>query len=151
MRAAQSYTHGGIDCATASGATSGDCSAAYDSASVVTLTTQVAAGSVFTGWSGPLMGTGTCQVSMAQDQTVTANFAVQCGGTMPLRVALQRMPCRDGHCKPGTGASWQESSFLHVLRSFWRFRDAPSLPSQGPWPVGRPSHYQPAPWRERSC
>ncbi len=40
----------------------------------VTLAATPAAGSVFTGWSGACSGTGTCAVSLGQDQAVTATF-----------------------------------------------------------------------------
>lgn len=57
----------GIDC----GAT---CSASYTQGTGVTLTASPAAGSVFTGWSGPCAGTGACQVTMNAAAAVTATF-----------------------------------------------------------------------------
>jgi endonuclease/exonuclease/phosphatase family metal-dependent hydrolase len=58
----------GIDC----GAT---CSANFDDATPVTLSAAISAGSIFTGWSGSgCSGTGTCQVTMSQARSVTANF-----------------------------------------------------------------------------
>ncbi len=51
------------------------CSAQYPDGTVVTLTATAAAGSVFTGWTGAACpGTGTCQVTAASNQTVTATF-----------------------------------------------------------------------------
>jgi uncharacterized repeat protein (TIGR02543 family) len=42
----------------------------------VTLTATPDVGMVFTGWSGACSGTGTCQVAMSQNRSVTATFAV---------------------------------------------------------------------------
>ncbi|MFN7955460.1 MAG: hypothetical protein U0610_27295 [bacterium] len=52
------------------------CSAGYASGTVVTLTASPSAGSTFAGWSGAgCSGTGTCQVTMASAQSVTATFS----------------------------------------------------------------------------
>ena len=59
----------GIDC----GST---CSAQFADGVQVTLTATAAAGSVFAGWSGgECSGTGTCQVTLDSDVSVTAGFA----------------------------------------------------------------------------
>ena len=59
----------GIDC----GAT---CSHVYADGTSVTLTASPTAGSNFTGWSGAgCSGTGSCQVTIASDQSATATFA----------------------------------------------------------------------------
>ncbi len=58
----------GINC----GAT---CSFSFNVGTVVTLTAVPTAGSVFTGWSGACVGTGTCQVTMSSANTATATFA----------------------------------------------------------------------------
>jgi hypothetical protein len=52
----------------------GDCSESYVQGTVVTLTATAAAGSRFTGWSGPCSGTGTCTVTMNSETTATATF-----------------------------------------------------------------------------
>lgn len=52
----------------------GACSSGFLPAEKVLLEAQSIGGSVFTGWSGDCSGTGTCQVSMDQDRTVTASF-----------------------------------------------------------------------------
>ncbi len=58
----------GIACGT-------DCSEAYTTNTVVTLTAQASAGSAFTGWSGACSGTATtCSVTISTAQTVTAQF-----------------------------------------------------------------------------
>jgi hypothetical protein len=52
-----------------------DCSEPYSYNTPVTLTATPAAGSTFSGWSGPCSGTGSCTVTMNQAQTVTATFS----------------------------------------------------------------------------
>jgi hypothetical protein len=52
-----------------------DCSYAFTQTSVVTLTAQADADSIFTGWSGGgCSGTGSCEVTMNANITVTAAF-----------------------------------------------------------------------------
>jgi microcystin-dependent protein len=54
-----------------------DCSAEFDSASVVTLTAKPAGNSSFVGWTGACTGTTlTCDVTMSQAQTVAAQFNI---------------------------------------------------------------------------
>ncbi len=66
-----SSTPGGIACGA-------DCSELYDSGTVVTLSTSPDAGCVFTSWfGGGCSGTGSCQVTMNDNTTVTATFTRQ--------------------------------------------------------------------------
>src|SRR5262245_7387877 len=57
-----------------------DCSETYEfdppdfPAVHVTLTATPDVGKIFTGWSGACTGTGTCQVTMSQNRSVTATF-----------------------------------------------------------------------------
>ncbi len=52
------------------------CAAQFNQGTAVTLTASPTAGSTFTGWSGGgCSGTGTCQVTLSSDTTVTATFA----------------------------------------------------------------------------
>jgi len=54
-----------------------DCSYAFTQTSVVTLTAQADADSIFTGWSGGgCSGAGTCSVTLNADITVTATFTL---------------------------------------------------------------------------
>jgi uncharacterized repeat protein (TIGR02543 family) len=57
----------------------GGCSATYIPGAQVTLNAAPASGWVFAGWSGACSGTGPCQVTMTQAQTVKATFAAQRG------------------------------------------------------------------------
>jgi hypothetical protein len=64
-------TPSGINCDTSNT----DCAENYDTGTSVTLSASPAAGSRFGGWSGAgCSGTGTCQVTMSQARTATANF-----------------------------------------------------------------------------
>jgi uncharacterized protein (DUF2141 family) len=81
----------GISCGT-------DCSEAYGSGTVVTLTQAAAAGSSFAGWSGACTGTGSCQVTVDAAKSVTATFSLS-SGTYTLTVA-----------KAGTGTGTVTSS-----------------------------------------
>ncbi len=59
----------------------GTCSHEYLEGETVTLTASPSAGSTFSGWSGSgCSGTGTCEVPMSADKSVTATFAVSSGG-----------------------------------------------------------------------
>lgn len=61
-------TGSGIDC----GST---CSVTLDDGSTATLAATPAADSVFAGWSGACSGSGSCEVNMTGDASVTASFA----------------------------------------------------------------------------
>jgi len=51
-----------------------DCSEAYGSGMTVTLTTISEAGSIFTGWSGDCLGTGSCVLTINSHKSVIATF-----------------------------------------------------------------------------
>jgi hypothetical protein len=57
-----------------------DCSEAYTTGTLVTLTATPGGSSTFAGWSGACTGTGTCQVTMNAPASVTATFT-STGGT----------------------------------------------------------------------
>jgi hypothetical protein len=59
-----------------------DCSEAYLTGSLVTLTATPAQGSKFVGWSGGCAGTSTCTIIGNAATTVTATFNVQITGRM---------------------------------------------------------------------
>jgi uncharacterized repeat protein (TIGR02543 family) len=52
----------------------GTCSKIYDEGTSVSLAAAPAAGFAFTGWTGACSGTGTCDLTMANDKDVTATF-----------------------------------------------------------------------------
>jgi len=60
-------TPAGIQCGS-------DCSHAYASGTMVTLTATPGKNFTFTGWSGSCSGTGVCTVTMDGDKTVVATF-----------------------------------------------------------------------------
>jgi List-Bact-rpt repeat protein len=78
-----SSTPAGINCTAAAGATTGACRAQLEAGTAVTLTAAAAAGSVFTGWTGACSGTGSCQLALDGDRSVTAGFDL---ATFTLRV-----------------------------------------------------------------
>jgi hypothetical protein len=53
------------------------CSAVFNYGTVVSLSASPTAPSVFNGWSGSCTGTGSCQVTMTTNRTVTASFLTQ--------------------------------------------------------------------------
>jgi hypothetical protein len=50
------------------------CSASFSSNALVTLTASAGSNSAFRGWANGCVGTGTCQVAMSSNTTVTADF-----------------------------------------------------------------------------
>ncbi|MCR4279398.1 MAG: hypothetical protein NUV78_01530 [Candidatus Zambryskibacteria bacterium] len=53
-----------------------DCSQSFNSGTSVALTASPSSGSTFAGWSGACSGTGSCNVSMTANKSVTATFNV---------------------------------------------------------------------------
>lgn len=67
---------------------SGEVTAEFETAAVVTLTANPAEGSTFDGWSGACEGTDpVCEVTMDQARTVTATFSAVDGGPHTLTVS----------------------------------------------------------------
>jgi hypothetical protein len=65
------------------------CTASFARASTIELTARPEAGSVFTGWTGPCSGTGTCVIQLEEETQVGAGFSLV--GTAPdqiLKVTL---------------------------------------------------------------
>jgi hypothetical protein len=57
------------------------CNHPFDEGSLITLTAAAGVNSTFAGWSGGgCSGTGTCQVTLSADKTVTATFTLSGGG-----------------------------------------------------------------------
>lgn len=67
----------GINCTITAGSASGACTFTFTSNTAVTLDLDPT-NSVFTGWSGPCSGTGTCSFTMNQDRSVTAVLTRRC-------------------------------------------------------------------------
>jgi hypothetical protein len=64
----------GISCTISSGVTSGSCAAPFEPSATVTLTAVPSGSDRFGGWSGPCSGQGSCVVTLAQSQSVSARF-----------------------------------------------------------------------------
>jgi Divergent InlB B-repeat domain len=76
-----SADHGGIAGCNGSG---GSCSAYYLDGEIVRLTALAVPGYIFAGWSGGLCGgTGTCELGLESDASVTANFAAPPAELLP--------------------------------------------------------------------
>lgn len=70
----------GISCGT-------DCTENFLTGSVVSLAATPGSGLIFSGWSGACAGTGACNVTMNQAQSVTATFNTQTASSYTLTVA----------------------------------------------------------------
>ena len=68
---------------------SDDCSEPYPIDTEVRLTATPAQGTIFTGWSGPCEGLGSCQVTMSEAHDVTATFSAIPANTYPLIVSTR--------------------------------------------------------------
>jgi hypothetical protein len=87
-----------------------DCSEAYDSGTVVTLSPAPDAGSAFAGWSGGCSGSGSCSVTMSQARSVTATFNATGGGdTTPPETQIDAGPAA-GSTVAGAQVSFSFSS-----------------------------------------
>jgi hypothetical protein len=77
LSVSRSGTGSGSVSSSPAGITCGDdCADFYDPSATVTLTVAPATGSMFAGWSGGgCSGTGTCQVTMSADTSVTVTFS----------------------------------------------------------------------------
>ena len=73
------------------------CTVNFESGSYIALSAIPAAGSVFTGWSGACVGTGTCYVTVSQPTNVTATFDVPSTSTPRLTNISTRMPVLTGN------------------------------------------------------
>ena len=68
---------GALDCQSS-------CSNAYTANTPISLTASPSAGSTFAGWSGACSGTGSCQITMSADMSVTATFTATTGPPAPV-------------------------------------------------------------------
>ena len=102
----------GVDCID-------DCEAGFVDGTAVTLTADPDPGSVFAGWSGSCVGTGTCQLTMDQARSVTAAFALEGPTSTCGRIAYTSS---SGRCDQ----SFISSTTLSVIREMVYFdTDAP--------------------------
>jgi M6 family metalloprotease-like protein len=88
-----------VNCAVASGVTTGVCLASYYGNPNVTLTAAPAAGHTFTGWSGACSGAGTCTVAMSEARSVTAMFSPP--GAVEYTVTVSASPAAGGTTSGG--------------------------------------------------
>jgi len=81
----------------------------------VSLTAAAASGSTFTGWSGSCSGTGTCEVTMSEARSVTANFATdRPAGRLKVRTPrLVGSQIRTWVWEPGAGVIRQAGTFRY--------------------------------------
>ena len=100
---------GGISC----GPT---CQAAFSPGTVVSLTATPDAGSTFVGWSGDCSGTGSCQVTMNQNHSVNAVFALNTLPHASFTVACTGLACSFD----GSGSSDSNGT---VVSYAWNFGD----------------------------
>lgn len=107
-----------------------DCSETYTESALVTLTAVADSNSTFSGWSGGCTGTGTCEVTMSVNRTVTAVFTILppvadfigsiLSGTAPLAVNFSDLSTNNP-----TGWAWDfgvsgtnsKQNPLHTFRS----------------------------------
>lgn len=79
-----------------------NCGSRYPQGQVQVLRAVPGAGSGFAGFSGPCTGTGTCQVSLGQDQTVTATFGPPKGTAITkAKVSSHKKSARFAFTAPG--------------------------------------------------
>jgi len=76
----------------------------------VTLKAKASAGSAFTGWTGACSGTGTCIVTMDEDTSVSASFAVA-----GRRVALSKKSANPGEVLELTSSGLNPSASTYVV------------------------------------
>jgi hypothetical protein len=85
----------GIDCGL-------DCYYNYNEGTVVTLTPSPSAGSKFTEWSGACGGSGACEVTMGEANSVTAKFDLE-SVEFPLTVSTTGSGSGEVKCDSGSG------------------------------------------------
>jgi hypothetical protein len=88
----------GINCQVTQGVTSGTCTISMAANTVVTLSALPVNGHMFSGWSGPCSGVGTCQFSMTQSRAVSAGFT---GSTPTYTVSTNSNPANGGSTAGG--------------------------------------------------
>jgi len=93
----------------------GDCSETYADGTAVTLSANPAAGSTFGGWSGACSGTGSCQVTMNADKTVSGSFSAS-GGFTHDTVIDQLGPGQENQVYEDFHGVWQSQSGTFVCQ-----------------------------------
>jgi alpha-tubulin suppressor-like RCC1 family protein len=85
-----------------------NCGSRYPQGQVETLRAAAGAGTGFAGFSGPCTGTGTCQVSLGQDQTVTATFGLPKGTAITkAKISSRKKSARFIFAAPGAITGYQ--------------------------------------------
>jgi alpha-tubulin suppressor-like RCC1 family protein len=85
-----------------------NCGSRYPQGQVQTLRAVPGAGSGFAGFSGPCTGTGTCQVALGQDQTVTATFGPPKGTAITkAKISSRKKSARFVFAAPGAITGYQ--------------------------------------------
>ncbi len=104
------------------------CTASFADGQWVTLAATPASGSVFGGWSGACSGTGTCQVQLSGDRSVTASFTSG-GGTVVPNAEFSFSPLSP---KAGEAVSFTDTSSGTPTSWLWRFGDGQTSTLRNP-------------------
>ena len=81
----------------------GACAAEFDSGSRVVLTAAPAPGSAFAGWSGACSGTGVCNVTISEAETVDAAFELLPVGSRAAALGSATAPPATAVSSPASG------------------------------------------------
>jgi alpha-tubulin suppressor-like RCC1 family protein len=120
---------GGISCSITAGSANGSCSASFNGGTSVMLTATPVSGHTFAGWSGACSGTGNCQVTMTQVQSVTASFTA--GGSIVFAQVTAGGEHTCGLTNTGVAQCWGDNRFGQLGDGTTQVRLVPTPVSGG--------------------